>query len=880
MEAQPKGWFERLSGIAGRLDDMFRTWDFNLNRTKGGSLDKKRGISRHSHGYLLLPVWITFILILGLPEIGPRLYLALPAAYLVRMALLRFGALADRKGFSVRSEMFFQVALVSAAACLIFTGGEDIYEKGGGLYRHLFVLIALVVSFAILLSGMMTRWVWRSLSIQNNYGRALEKTELFISRDKALPLGWGDLIRSLLTLIQGTPLQLLLVTAILSLMSPPSLLETITITSFIVSLFILFLGGFYARLNFIWTLFQSVFFRGGALIISLGVIGLSGARLWGISYVTTIFDTAAGIVILFLFANAYLLVWWYDYWTNRLLAQELLNFLSPHAGSDPQIDYPIATGRTGTSVYKEGRVLQIFGSSRFVVIGSSEKREVCFQSHSFEGLFERLAISGWPGGKAYPSPEQVSERIFDCKCLSGSLLVLLLVLVFFMIHRGIQMPQLTTSSTFTPSVSLKELISPDRFAEREAILVAASGGGTRAALYTASVLEGLARQGKGKDLIMGSGVSGGGAALAYFAGERESLSLLPEAPWNQFFHAMKQPFIQDVINGSFEWRMITGSRLGLLLSESFIRRWNLPADRNTLGDITGFGLILNTAIAGCFTCDPDSPACMGMPFISAERRFRDEMTHTALSGGRLILTNLSLGDGFAPGIEESGGPSGLPVVIDDPGTRLEVAAALNANFPPVFSNAAIDVDRRLRYWVTDGGAVDNRGIEMLLYAFREALGDCATVSALGRLPRALIVVIDASAYSDSYSQDRGIGAMMGAGTQFVSLLIEEQLRSIRDLYEKAGQEGRFRFVYLPMPRALRESGSFGTHWMLQPHITVSLKTNGPQRLTGEQMIGLLRAMHGTKGTGTFSPQVQAVFNEAMTDTGWRAGAKALGFVHE
>jgi len=34
--------------------------------------------------------------------------------------------------------------------------------------------------------------------------------------------------------------------------------------------------------------------------------------------------------------------------------------------------------------------------------------------------------------------------------------------------------------------------------------------------------------------------------------------------------------------------------------------------------------------------------------------------------------------------------------------------ALNANFPPVFSNAPVDVDQRTRYWVTDGGAADNR----------------------------------------------------------------------------------------------------------------------------------------------------------------------------
>ena len=97
-----------------------------------------------------------------------------------------------------------------------------------------------------------------------------------------------------------------------------------------------------------------------------------------------------------------------------------------------------------------------------------------------------------------------------------------------------------------------------------------------------------------------------------------------------------------------------------------------------------------------------------------------ENSSSVPAGGRLIFTNLPQ-SAFPKTTGETGGAPGLPVVLNDRTIPLEDAAALNANFPPVFSNAAIDVGRNTRYWVTDGGAVDNRGVEMMFYALREAI---------------------------------------------------------------------------------------------------------------------------------------------------------------
>jgi hypothetical protein len=367
--------------------------------------------------------------------------------------------------------------------------------------------------------------------------------------------------------------------------------------------------------------------------------------------------------------------WWYDYWVNRLLAQELIKLLNAKAVCDAQIPYPIQAGCVHTHVLQSGRVLQIHGASRFIVIGSSDKDSLPrFQAYPFEKLFEMLAVGGFPGGKAKPSPAQIAESILNYKCLAGTIMVIFSVLVGLCISFGVQEPQLKVENKIQTGLQLAQLLDEHtrNHNDQPAFIIAASGGGTRAALYTAAVMEGLKNSGRIQDVIMGSGVSGGGASLAYFAGKRPELVKSNESAWDEFFYTMSKPFIRDVIDGALEWRIVSSSRLGVLLTESFERLWNLAPNRNKLGDVQDFGLILNTAIAGQFKCDDKSKECsklslietarcfrcggelnkkcLELPFVKAECCFRNKMTRSELAGGRLILTNLLLGEDFAPNV--------------------------------------------------------------------------------------------------------------------------------------------------------------------------------------------------------------------------------------
>jgi hypothetical protein len=846
---------------AKNFNEILLTLDFHLNRTAGGLIDNKSGNGRHSWHCLVLPSLLAGIVVMGVPEIGLRLCLSLIAIIIV-FILTTFFTRLSRKG--VLFDLVFQVALVIVVSGLVYINSQDTYKDRDLVYNHFFVVSAALVGGAIVISGLLAKAIRYNIGT-SNYKSCLENTDLFESSDIPPPLEWSTFF---IVIIKALP-QLILFPSIVALLAPPNLLNNAVVISliitFVISIIVLYPGHIDSNADELWWLPDGFLFRGGALLVSFVIIGLAIARVSKVDYVTTIFDTAESQVLALLLGSAYVLLGWYDYWVRRLLTQELLLLIKP----EPSNSAKIPCGES-----KENCVLQIHGSSRFIAI-RSHKDQPFSQAYTMRRLFKLLADKGAKEGVATPSPNQIINRIIYYKCMAALALIVLVFPVGWHIHFGVQDPQLVVINSAPCNLQLANLLfDKDR---QPAYLIAASGGGTRAALYTTAVLEGLTNK-HAKNIVMGSGVSGGGAALAYFAGKQPELVALESKAWDDFFNTMRQSFIKDVLNQSIEWRIVSHQRLGKLLFESFQKHWALPNKRNTLGDVADFGLILNTAIAGQFKCDPQSADCLSKhPLSEAEHLFRKKMTHSSLAGGRLIFTNLALKKYFVPSIEKIGGPSGLPIVLRDRVIPLENAAALNANFPPVFSNAAVDVDDQSRYWVTDGGAADNRGIEMLLYALRDAL-EIAIESKdfpKGGLPKVMVVVVDASAFSDAFRQDRGISTLTGAATQYASLLVAEQLRSIQALYKQNEcPESFFQFVYLPMPLCLRERGSFGTHWMLQPNIKVGSKSGDSRTLSGDDMIKLLRVLHGQ--SIELSGDAQTVLNWAREDEAWSSGARELG----
>jgi hypothetical protein len=353
-------------------------------------------------------------------------------------------------------------------------------------------------------------------------------------------------------------------------------------------------------------------------------------------------------------------------------------------------------------------------------------------------------------------------------------------------------------------------------------VVVGSGGGTRAALYTASVLNGLHRVGVDRDIALVSGVSGGGVALAYFAVNSDALTgqslssppgRCPADKWDCFSKGVTEPFIEDVLNGATEWRLFRTTALSQLLVESF-ERYLFPS-RPSLGSDKAPALILNATIVSHPAEDSD---VLTRTINKATQCEEAERTFNLAGGGRLIFTNLRDTGAFP----QRGSPIPdvrLPYeIVRDPDVSLASASALNANFPPVFPNARVrvrsddqDPCEFRSYYVTDGGAVENLGLLSALYAIKSALAKIPPGTAVRPIH---VVVAEASAVSYDYSQDRGVSALLGSKERLTGDLTNELIDNInRKLKEMSRANANMRFHYLALPLAFRARGGFGTHWM-------------------------------------------------------------------
>jgi hypothetical protein len=806
-----------------RVDNFLRFLDLTVQRLDAGTkLERVFRIERHTLLSYAWPALVCTAVLIGMPVISAgRLVVALIVLVMATVVLLSLARLTLQR--AVAWDAYVQAGFVLACCGVVSVFGSERVPDEAGLYVHLLVPGAALFAVSILLSAWITPSCFSEHVRTTMYPASICKTQLFQRRPKPLASGFGAFVQGVTLLLARVP-ELLFPSCLVALILPR---EWLTWSAYMVVLPFTFLvvSGLDERVEQILEQLSTPFFKNGGVFVSAVVIALGIARFRDVDYVATVLDTAAGAQIAIYLFFAYAVVWWQDYWIMRLAAQQMLRIAGGSTVDDRQmrIDYAFEGNNDGFRVPADGRRLQLHGLGRFLVLRPrtferKSNREQppfwigeeypAFHTWRFEELFNHVASHTHPNGDMLPSPQKIAHRLAQHASIVRVCTVAAIAAGLYALSALDQVAAAEVSNDKPGSVNLGQLIEQHP-AERPVILVAASGGGTRAALYTAAILEGLERQGSAGDVLLGSGVSGGGASLAYFAGMRNNLD------WDAYFKAMQASYIRDVLERSSEWRVVAGRRLGTLLEESFDRHWALPSERTKLGQVTEMGLILNTAIAG----HSGDLAAKSPKHCRLEASSQGNSTQ--LAGGRLILTNLQT-DKVFDGVN---GPycTPLPIVVHDPEFKLSAAAALNANFPPVFSNAPIDVDQRSRYWVTDGGAADNRGAEMLLYSLRHALKERPSLANR----RILVLIVDAGAAPGKYSQDRGIGSAMGAGTQFAMHLVAELARDVGH---------NVRLQYLPMPAVLRES--FGTHWMLQGTIRV-----GDDHVNGTDMVQILRGLY-------------------------------------
>jgi hypothetical protein len=665
-----------LTRWSEKLDDLLRYADLFSRRTAGGWMDRRFRIGRHSGAALLLPAFLSGLLVLGSPSVE-RFFIAMVVTLTVGAALGWQMRWSTGKNAPIFYDFVAQVATIG-----FIVGGFWIFSadkfSAAGPYRHIFIPLTAAVAVSLLIGASLLHPLFKWLLERSAYGEYLQQTELFAARGETPPFSLDTIIISAAAVAIRAPLALLTLPALAILMAPPAWIWAVFAAAGGFYLLALLLAGLNDRFASMWLLLQESLFKGGALLLSISVIALAAARLAGVTYVTTVFDSAAWWTLGFMLLTAYILSWWFDYWSHRVVTDQVLRLIAP-GSSGSSIPYAIDPAAVHTKVPADHRKLQIHGSARLIVIRERGHSRY-FQAWSPMQVIGLLATSGAPGGNAVPAPHQIAARIAGYQVATGLIFAFIAAFALWHIEAGEQFAEAAVK-TDPGGVALGDLIKAraNTAGTDPLFVVAASGGGTRAAIYTAAILEAIAREGKGGNIVLGSGVSGGGAALAYFAGKRQALIENAPGAWDRYFDVMSQPFIRDVMTRSSEWYMARGGRLGMLLAESFQERWALPEGRTSLNRIQDFGLILNTALAGHFERPPKVGADLALDELEEKYPY---LTKSTLAGGRLLLTNLIFPNSLtSKPLEPDAALARLPIVIRGEGLTLVGAAALNANFP-------------------------------------------------------------------------------------------------------------------------------------------------------------------------------------------------------
>lgn len=745
---------------------------------------------------------------------------------------------------------FVLLALVTGLLWFVLAP-SDAREASRLPYRHVFALLAPALCLPLALAPFVAAakfksWAGFDPASGATFADLLPRRELFEARGGDPELTFDRVGYALVHGVLYRPLELLLPPSLLAFVARPSLLDGLVACGLVFSVFMLAWGSIANRWQQMVIIVERWFLRGMSLPVSLFVIAIAALRVFKVDYVTTIMDAAPFGALFGLVAMSYVMSWLIEYWLNRAVCVALLQVLgssSDRAAMEDPLTIPLDPD---IHVEREGRFLMSHAIGRFMVVGTMSNAPPgapapAFNSYDLLGFLTKLA------GR---EDRYVAEVVRHANIYFYILNLLLLSVLggfgcFYVVHnRTLAVDAVVETTAAAPASGLidlaAQLVSDGGAKPKPALVVVASGGGTRAAVYTAHVLEGLHRLGVDQDIVLMSGVSGGGVALTFFAANYAQLAATGNADmaWEAFKRHVSDEFIRDVLEGATEWRIFGATPLTTLLAESFDRR--LPQSRKTFADVSAAPpLILNTTIVGHpdhdsdvlrKTLDPVQPS-------ATDRCAQEEEPYTLMKGGRLVFTNIKNTSEF-PGRVSTVPDTRLPYrIVQGLDVRLANAAALHANFPPVFPSARVvfkDLTTgscpKRSYFVTDGGAEENLGLVSALFAIKSALSEIAGKCAKdapgtgeakpGCALRPIhFVIIEASATGYDFTQDRGVSAATaGAKERVTGGLTEMLIGSTR----AGGQEAQgVRFHYLALPLLFRSRGGFGTHWMQADEIEVA-----------------------------------------------------------
>ena len=911
-QVQPRGRSlvrQAYPWLNDRVADFVRGW-----RRLDAWANRPLPTRRRAYWKLLAPdryPWYApalFLVLTVMLALGPTMETDWPNLILLVIGLVLFlglNALAERRQVANNYLLTGQLTcLVAMLALLLWSSLPEVYGEMVAAPRlHVGVAVVLAITVALAAAFGFAAALFRSTA-DGGLADALPEVELFLPKDRYSFVGGGAkaaFFSALAIAPVRYPVELLLPGSLLTLFVPDHLLALTFLFVGGIMWILLFLGILFERLMEILKTLGRMFFIGPQRVISILVIAVAGARLAEIHFITYLFNggsTGYGNPVLMLYILlSYACVWYYGFWTDQFVARRLMRMLTlkPDWRTAISVAYPYHGDPTLSRVESEGRTISLHGAGRLKLRGHYEdgyagggtalqfmtpaeligqfRRQIELRSRDMIKADDLLASLRNFERAAVIYPVIVGTLAFG-------LIVGPIVLTFYY---AVQPPELTVHAeggggrdalAFMKNQDYENGDCSPLKAGMPRIAIAASGGGTRAAIYTASLLRGLAEAGHVCDVVMASGVSGGSAALAYFGlheAELRSRGGVGFMAWERYSREMAHPYIEDVINrasdlritfGRFQWRRFTcgepavpdgsvsglapaRSKLGHILAESFVCRMGA----GKMGDVS-FGLMLNSSIVGSYP-DPGNPCRRGDGYSLPEQASRCQgLLDGAGAGGRLVLTNI----GSTQTMQANTSPGMEIVTIDEPDVSVSRAAALSANFPPVFPDAAVDImpssGTAKRYWVTDGGTVENRGTVTMYRALRDAARREPKSCGGGNSPRFAplhVIVADVSALAGPYSESFGFDSVLGAGGQ-LGLGMEAELRAdLKTLYETT-HCSKIYFHDIVIPPVFSSNGGIGTHWLLPGSMTFRDPNHSGEQVTlhAEDVEKLVLSLHSSR----------------------------------
>ena len=294
-------------------------------------------------------------------------------------------------------------------------------------------------------------------------------------------------------------------------------------------------------------------------------------------------------------------------------------------------------------------------------------------------------------------------------------------------------PQIHFDATSAPRIPPL----PAEADDEELIGLALSGGGSRAAVFSAAGMEALAEHGMLQRVDFVSSVSGGSMAAAYYAKKTAVDGESPEdqAFFERFQQAMRYGFQGSVGARQFKkFRWFSPSRRATsfmeVLDEQFLEGVTLAAVRGLRPRLLINATAYDNGRRFVFTTLPHDEVAFDFERLQGTGR--------GLAAHPAIRPMTFADEGILGGV-----PSELP---------LSLAVAASAGVPLLIGPVSIQVDER--YWhLGDGGLYDNTGIETLEQLFAQLRGPGSPAGA------DLILSFDSISYADEeeLSRDRKFG---------------------------------------------------------------------------------------------------------------------------